>query len=98
MNSGAHAVGRAELRHPDEKIDAQLLRPGQVDVPRVAPDPGDVGGVTIQDRNENDARREGHEARDEPFFEMIEDAVERAHEYAARGGRARVSRLRGRLI
>src|SRR6266705_6429853 len=52
--------------------------------PRDIPDPRDIGGVAVQNRNENDARREGHEARDEPFLEMIEDAVEGAHEYAAR--------------
>ena len=32
MDAGAHAIGRAELRHPHEHVDAQFLRPGQVDV------------------------------------------------------------------
>src|SRR6266571_4233193 len=84
VDAGANPVGGAELRHPDEQVDAQLLRPGEVDVLGVSPYPGDVGGVAMQNRNENDDRRERHEARDEPFFEMIEDAVERAHEDAAR--------------
>ena len=30
MDAGAHAIGGAELGHPDEHVDAQLLRPGQV--------------------------------------------------------------------
>jgi len=30
MDAGAHAVGRAELRHPDEHVDAEFLRPGQI--------------------------------------------------------------------
>ncbi len=30
MDAGAHAIGRAEFRHPDEHVDAQLLRPGDV--------------------------------------------------------------------
>ena len=32
MDAGAHAVGGAELRHPHEHVDAELLRPGQVDL------------------------------------------------------------------
>src|SRR5215208_2174399 len=32
MDAGAHPVGGAELRHPDEHVDAQLLRPGEVDL------------------------------------------------------------------
>ena len=31
MDAGAHAIGGAELGHPDEHVDAQLLRPGDVD-------------------------------------------------------------------
>ena len=31
MDAGAHAIGRAELGHPHEHVDAQFLRPGQVD-------------------------------------------------------------------
>jgi hypothetical protein len=27
MDAGAHAIGRAELRHPDEHVDAEFLRP-----------------------------------------------------------------------
>ena len=31
VNAGAHAVGGAELGHPDEQVDAQLLCPAQID-------------------------------------------------------------------
>ena len=31
MDAGAHAIGGAELRHPDEHVDAEFLRPGQVE-------------------------------------------------------------------
>ena len=30
VDAGAHAVGRAELGHPDEHVDAQFLRPAQL--------------------------------------------------------------------
>ena len=32
VDAGAHAVGGAELRHPDEHVDAELLRPAQVEL------------------------------------------------------------------
>src|SRR5262249_8140140 len=32
MDARTHAVGSAKLRHPHEHVDAQLLRPCQIDV------------------------------------------------------------------
>ena len=32
MDAGADAIGGAELRHPDEHVDAELLGPGQVEL------------------------------------------------------------------
>ena len=31
MDAGAHPERRAELRHPDEHVGGELLRPGEVD-------------------------------------------------------------------
>ena len=46
VDAGAHAVGGAELGHPDEHVDAEFLRPGQV-----------AGGEPLEDGRQD--RRRG---------------------------------------
>ena len=35
MDAGAHAIGGAEFRHPYDHVDAQFLRPGNVESDQV---------------------------------------------------------------
>ena len=55
MDAGAHAVGGAELGHPDEHVDAHFLRPGHV-----------LRREEIEDCAERHGQRR-HVVRDQPF-------------------------------
>ena len=52
VDARAHAVGRAELAHPHEHVDAQLLGPGEIPGPCVGIERRDAGGVSLQDGEE----------------------------------------------
>ena len=74
MDAGAHAIGGAELRHPHEHVDAELLRPGQVDLDRRADRGTGRRAVAMHDRDEDQQRRRRDQAGDQDFLEPIEDA------------------------
>ncbi len=62
MDAGAHAIGGAEFGHPDEHVDAEFLRPGQIarHEPRI-------------DRAQ-DIRNHRHAVRSSPFGEINRNA------------------------
>src|SRR5262249_32466691 len=74
VNAGAHAVGGAELGHPHEHVDAQLLRPRQIDVVEDRVEQRETDGVALHDRGEDQERRGRDEGRDQRLLEPIEDA------------------------
>ena len=74
MDAGAHAIGRAELRHPDEHVDAELLRPGELDRKQDRIQQGNVDQIAMHDGDEGDQRRRAHQARDDDFLEPVENA------------------------
>jgi hypothetical protein len=76
MDTGAHAIGGAELRHPHEHVDAQFLRPSQVDVVDKRIEKRDAHHVALHDGHENQQRGSRNQTRDERFFETIENAKE----------------------
>ena len=80
VDAGADAVRRAELRHPDEHVDAKLLRPRQVDPEECILHDGDrqPGGIAVEDSDEDDERGTAHHRRNDPFFKVIEKAEHRA--------------------
>src|ERR1700750_3229214 len=81
MDAGAHAIGRAELRHPHEHVDAKLLRPGDVKLDEIRIEKWHPGAVAMHDSDEDNNRRSRHQAGDQGFLEAVEDA----EEYAAHG-------------
>jgi len=74
VDAGAHAIGGAELRHPDEHVDADLLRPGQVDVVENRIEPGDADRVALHDGDENDQSRPRDQGGDEELLEPVENS------------------------
>ena len=54
MDAGAHAIGRAELGHPHEHVDAQFLRPGQVDRKQDRIQEGNADEIAVHHRDEDD--------------------------------------------
>jgi hypothetical protein len=66
VDAGTHAVGGAELGHPDEQVDGEFRGPGETRTHEVTHHHGDEG---------HEGGR-GHEAQDEPLLEAIENAVE----------------------
>src|SRR5258708_2033066 len=74
MDAGAHAIGRTELRHPHEHVDAQLLRPRQIDGKQQRIKQGNADEVAMHDRKENDEGRERHQRRDQYLLKPVEDA------------------------
>src|SRR5258705_7440957 len=47
MDAGSHAIGRAELRYPHEHVDAQFLRPGQIDGKQQRVKQGNADEITV---------------------------------------------------
>ena len=74
VDAGAHAVGGAELRHPHEHVDAQLLRPREVDPESAVLYARDrhASDVAVHDRDEDEHRRRAHQERDQPLLEVVE--------------------------
>ena len=74
MDAGAHAIGGAELRHPHEHVDAELLRPGQVDREQDRKQERHAEQITVHHSDEDDRGRERHQRRDQDFLKPVEDA------------------------
>jgi hypothetical protein len=74
MDAGAHAVGSTELRHPDEHVDAQFLRPGKVNGGHVGVQDRNAECVTVYDCDEDKDGRSRHQAGDQRLFQSIENA------------------------
>src|SRR5690242_10591692 len=102
MDAGAHAVGSAELRHPHEHVDAQLLRPRQVDPeqPVLHHRNPDASRIAVHYRDEDEKRRGAHQDRDQPFLEPVENlqAPPCAPVIGPRERRRARSRLEARLL
>src|SRR5690349_368322 len=101
VDASAHAVRGAELRHPHEHVDAQLLRPGEIELEQRVLEAGNCqsGRVTMRHRHEDQQRRRAHEERDKPFLEMIEQLQHVASPLARTAATSlltRVSMRRGR--
>jgi hypothetical protein len=104
MDAGAHAIGGAELRHPDEHVDAEFLGPGEVDPEQIRIEDGNIDQIAMGDRDEGEHRRGAHQARDDDLFQPVENAqkhlgprpplTDRAAHPAARS-LSRASRKRG---
>src|SRR4029078_875283 len=95
MDACAHAVGGAEFRHPHEHVDAQLLRPRQIDVIKDRIEKWDTDCVALHNRNKDQQRRGRDQARDQNFLKTIENTKKHlrlAHlgTWQSRGGRSRI--------
>src|SRR4029078_12175274 len=53
MDAGAHAIWCTDLRHPHEHVDAELLRPGQIDVVEERIKKRDAERVALHHRNKD---------------------------------------------
>jgi hypothetical protein len=73
MDAGAHAIGGAELGDPHEHVDAQFLRPGQVDRKQDGIQEGNADEIAVHHREEDDERRQRHQRRDQYLLKSIED-------------------------
>ena len=78
VDAGAHAVGGAELGHPDEHDDAQFLGPAEVERQQPVLQARDIdpGHVAVHDRGEDDQRRRPHQEGHQQLFEVIERLVD----------------------
>ena len=83
MDAGAHAVGGAELGHPDEHVDAKLLRPRDVERGKPQID-------VLEDR-----RQHGYAARGQPFRQIDRDAGAIAVQHREENQRGRRRDQRG---
>ena len=74
VNAGTHAVGCAELGHPDEHDDAELLRPTEVERQKPVLQTGNARarGIAMDNGDKNDQRRGAHEEGNQPLLKMIE--------------------------
>jgi len=74
MDARAHAVRGAELAHPYEHDDAQLLRPAEVQAQHPVLHAGDRRSreIAVQNRQEDDERRAAHQEGDQPLLQMVE--------------------------
>src|SRR5439155_24757437 len=73
VDAGAHTVGGAELRHPHEDVDAQFLRPGQVDIVDERIKKRDTDHVALYDSDKDQQRRRRDQTRDQSFLETIQN-------------------------
>src|SRR5689334_23843884 len=73
MDADTYAIGRAELRHPDEHVNAKFLRPGEVDSEQVGIEPGNIDEKAMNHRDEGDHGRRAHQARDDDLLEPVEN-------------------------
>ena len=73
MDAGAHAVGGAELRHPHEHVDAELLRPGEIDVVEKRIKKRDAKRVALHHRNKDHQRRPPDQGGDQNFLKPVEN-------------------------
>jgi hypothetical protein len=73
MDPGPHAIGGAELRHPDEHVDAQLLRPGDVNGDQVGVEKRHAGSEPVHDGNKDQDGRCPHQARDDDLLQPVEN-------------------------
>ena len=73
MDAGAHAIGRTELGHPHEHVDAQFLRPGQVDGKQNGIQQWNADEIAVHHRDKDDRRRQRHQRRDQYLLKPIED-------------------------
>ena len=73
MDAGTHAVGGAEFRHPHEHVDAQFLRPGQVDLIDQRIEERDAERIALHYGDENQQRRGRDQARDQNFFKSVKN-------------------------
>ncbi len=91
MDAGAHAIRRAELGHPHEHIDAEFLRPAQVErqQPVLQARNGKARHIAIHDGNKNEQGRRRHQNGDQRFFQPVEHAVEQGK---SRHGKVRSGR------
>ena len=89
VDAGAHAVRGAELRHPDEHVDAELLGPAQVDPEQPVLQPGNRQGrcVAVHDRDEDHDGGRAHEGRDQPLLEAVEESAALISPVVAAGSR-----------
>jgi hypothetical protein len=64
----------AELRHPHEHVDAQLLRPAEVqrEQPVLQQRDAHCRPVAVDHGEEDEQGRRAHQERDDPFLQMIE--------------------------
>src|SRR5450759_4539317 len=78
VDAGAHAVGGAELGHPDEHVDAQFLGPAQVggEQPVLQRRPRYARRIAVHHGNEDDDGRGAHHERDQPLLQMVEHLVQ----------------------
>src|ERR1700676_490426 len=74
MDAGANAIGGAEFRHPDQHVDAEFLRPRYVNVVQIGIKRMKPDAEAMHDRDENNQRRRGQQARNQNFFKTIENA------------------------
>ncbi len=68
MDAGAHAIGGAELGDPHEHVDAQFLRPGQVDREQDRIKEGNADEIAVHHGDEDDRRRQRHQRRDQDLL------------------------------
>jgi hypothetical protein len=68
MDASPHAVSRAEFRHPDEHVDAEFLRPGEIDAEQVGIEKGNVDQKPMCHSDEGDQRSRAHQACDDDFL------------------------------
>src|SRR3984957_11247563 len=74
MDAGAHAIGGAELRHPDEHVDAEFLRTGEGDPEQIRIKNRNTDEEAMHHGDERDHRRAPHQARDDDLLEPVENA------------------------
>src|SRR5215471_5438687 len=95
MDAGAHAISGAELRHPDEHVDAEFLRPGEVDLEQVWIKKGNIDEKTMSNRDEGNHRRGAHQGRDDGFLKPVENAQQ--HRWSPRRTRGRTKQNEKRI-
>ena len=73
MDTGAHAVSSAKLRHPDKHDNRQFLRPGKAELEQPILKAGNIqtGQIPVNDRKKNDGSRQAHKGGNNKFFQTI---------------------------
>ena len=72
VDARAHAIGRAELAHPHEHVDAQLLGPGEIPGSCIGIEGRDTRCIPLDDGEEDYDGGRAHEDGDERLLQAVQ--------------------------